>query len=213
MRNSNLVHIIILSLSIGLLSCNSKNSSDKNTTESESSDTAVENIDLIPMYGTSSTFGNVQKTPDQQQAISDFLISSDEVEPDRKAAANMYWEIAMNYIDNGKYDDAMKRVNQAWLLDPTNPDIYVAFAQILSLQENHSGAIDMLDRATNLTDNKVIVLQFYLDEAFLYYKESKDNSYLKKVLEIANKLPTPEEQVDVDLLNKIKEDANLYLNS
>lgn len=209
MYNCKLIHIFVLVLSIGLLSCGTKG----NTDNTKSTDNAVENIDLIPMFGSTPEYGSIQKTPEQQQAISDFLISSDEVEPDRKAAANMYWEIAMNYIDNEKYDDAMKRVNQSWLLDPTNPDIYVAFAQILSLQEKHFEAIDMLDRASNLTDNKVIVLQFYLDEAFLYYKEKKDNSYLKKVLEIANKLPTPEEQVDVDLLNKIKEDANLYLNS
>lgn len=172
MRKSNFVYIAFIGLLLLLSSCGTKS----NTTDANAEPI---NIDLIPMYGSVAEFGDIQKTPEQNELISDFLIASDNAEPDRKVASYMYWEIAMNYIDNGKYDEAMKRTNQAWLLDPLNADVYVAFATILSLQEDHKSALNMFDRAINLAPNKVIILPFYLDEAYIYYKESKDNSHLK----------------------------------
>lgn len=212
MKKSRLNLLFVAITIFGLTSCGSSNKNEKDTKEDTATTNTVK-IELLPMYGSTPEFGNIQKTPEQQEVISDFLVSSDEKIPDRKEAAIMYLEISFHDIDNGDFDRAMERANQAWLLDPLNADIYVAFADILNAKGNQKQALEMFDRAANLAHDKVLLFEYYLNEAYIYYKASNDNTYIKKVLEYVNNLPKPEDQEMADRLAKVKEDAELYLNS
>lgn len=104
-------------------------------------------INLLPMYG------NIQKCKDQLDSDKEFLELSDKHQPDRATAAIEMLDNSWYYIHQGQYDTAIKRINQAWLLDSTNIAIYTSFAVILDLTQKSNDAINM--NMLNYTFNKI----------------------------------------------------------
>ncbi len=97
----------------------------------------TEQINLLPMYG------GVEKTPAQIKADADFIDSATKYSGGSKevAAANII-KGAQEFTRQGDYLNAMKRFNQAWLLDPDNSDVYKGYLsvtptdQFLNLHKN-----------------------------------------------------------------------------
>lgn len=123
---------------IFITSCNLKTN---NTKEIE----CKEGINLLPMYG------RVEKCKGQLESDNRFLSESDRNEPNRIKACVQMLDNGWYYLHQGDYDTAMKRTNQAWLLDSTNLIVYASFAVILELKGETSDAVKMLD----LTFNKL----------------------------------------------------------
>jgi len=68
----------------------------------------------------------------------------------REAAGRHLLELGMRQFQIGDYSAAMQRFNQAWLLDPGNPDPYWGFAMIYDDQGKSCLAKTMIDRALEL---------------------------------------------------------------
>jgi len=98
-----------------------------------------EGINLLPMYG------KVQKCKEQLESDKRFLDLSDKENPDRASATIKTIDNGWYYLHQGDYETAMKRINQAWLLDSTNILVYASFAVILDLTHKTDDAIKMLD--------------------------------------------------------------------
>lgn len=82
-------------------------------------------INLLPMYG------NQPKPPKLIETDNKFIDYSIKTSGTRDSAARSMIELGWRYFYSNKYDIAMKRFNQAWLLDSTNSNIYWGFGSIL----------------------------------------------------------------------------------
>ena len=49
----------------------------------------------------------------------------------------------------GRYNVAMRRFNQAWLLNPTEPRIYLGFSQILMFEKQFQEAVKYLQKSAD----------------------------------------------------------------
>jgi len=108
-----------------------------------------EDINLLPMYG------RVQKCKQQLEVDALFLKECDSSEPNRYKAAINVLETGWYYLHKGEYDKAMKRVNQAWLLDSTNIIIYASYIVILDLTNKVDDALKMLDFTLNKIEKRI----------------------------------------------------------
>ncbi len=85
----------------------------------------AEDINLIPKYG------SVTKNEAQRAADAKFLAGIVEYyKGDRKKAANEAAARGWTYLRQGNVEDAMRRFNQAWLIDNTNANALWGMAAI-----------------------------------------------------------------------------------
>lgn len=102
----------------------------------------------IPMYG------NVKKCGAQKLSDDLFIINATNAKPfvesSRQRAADSLIRLAWEYSSSGQFDIAMRRLNQAWLLDPTNPSIFWGFGNVLAQKKNFSESFKMYDTALSL---------------------------------------------------------------
>jgi tetratricopeptide (TPR) repeat protein len=86
-----------------------------------------------PMYGL------VQKNQAMLDADKQFIDTVLSMGYTREAGANKSVELGWQYFTKGDIPNAMRRFNQAWLLDPNNPAVYHGFAVAL-FQRDGKGA-------------------------------------------------------------------------
>ncbi len=98
---------------------------------------------LLPMYGGE----NAIKTPSMLLADKEFIDSFVREIGSREKASVGVTGGAREWLEKGDLDTAMKRFNQAWLLDPNNPEPYRGFAEILKRQGKTEEAERMLKLA------------------------------------------------------------------
>jgi tetratricopeptide (TPR) repeat protein len=99
------------------------------------------NINLLPMYG------GARKSKKLQAADARFLAASDRNEPNRAVAATQLVKRGMDYFRAGDHVTAMKRFNQAWLLDSTNADIYWGYGILRGEQGNYDESVRFLSNS------------------------------------------------------------------
>lgn len=126
----------------------------------------------IPMYG------NVPFTPEQNEINDKFIQDVVKQYGSREAAAEDSVKFGWHYY-NEKHDPktAMKRFNQAWLLDPNNPGAYFGFAFLMGEEDNHDEAIRFYKKTLELDPNQPIPMcnlgREYYDKAYISYKKFK----------------------------------------
>lgn len=167
-------------------------------------------LDQLPMYGSTPEYGSQQKNAEQIEADRLFLINSDQVQPSRIQACIDYIEFGWYYLNQGDTENAMRRANQAWQLDSTNPDTYVLFAAILNAREDNAGALDMLDRGITIKPDYISLYDMYLSESVDVYRQTGDATNINKLLKMLDNLTLSEDSL-IQKVSKIREDAKLYL--
>lgn len=98
-------------------------------------------LNLLPMYG-----GEI-KNETQLQADKAFIETATKNMTGKEAAAGIVrgaWE----FLNARDYENAMRRLNQAWLLDPENSDIYKGYLSI----PYEKGQAELLDYAIKVAD-------------------------------------------------------------
>lgn len=103
-------------------------------------------INLLPMYG------NVEKCPEQLETDKEFFAMIDNEEPNRSIASIHTLDNAWYHLRQSNLDMAIKRLNQAWLLDESNIAIYPSFAVWLALQFKMDEAKKMMELAFSKMD-------------------------------------------------------------
>ncbi|NQU69530.1 MAG: hypothetical protein HQ514_03215 [Rhodospirillales bacterium] len=102
-------------------------------------------------------FGCAEKTEQMRNADAKFLKLISKLNPDRKASARKMIELGWKYFKKRDYDTAMRRFNQALLLNPDSPDILHAYAVLLIQRDkNYIGAEALFKRAISVSVRKVI---------------------------------------------------------
>lgn len=98
-----------------------------------------EGINLLPMYGTSS------KCPAQINDDRTYIASCDQQFTSRKIASEYHSAAGCRCFEQRELDIAMKRFNQAWLLDSTNAEVYWGFASILGMKQQFQVSIPLFN--------------------------------------------------------------------
>lgn len=96
---------------------------------------------LEPMYG------NLPKTQQQLELDRQFITEVIAHYPNKRLAALDALTTGWTFFRKGDLDTAIKRFNQAWLLDPTLADVYEAFGVYLAEKKRVVEAKQMLEKA------------------------------------------------------------------
>ena len=103
-----------------------------------------EGINRLPMYG------NIKKCKEQLDADKEFLKICDQTYSSRSEASKAYVQMAWDYAYKNDKDTAIKRFNQAWLLDSLNADVYWGFGIIVAVDGKQEESIEMFKKSLEL---------------------------------------------------------------
>lgn len=108
-------------------------------------------IDNIPMYGQP----DIQRPDFLKKADEDFISqASGGFSGDRKAASDAWHAQAEKYMNKGDLDFAMRRYNQAWLLNPDSYKPYWGFARVMVAQGEFDEAFKYFEKAKQLINDR-----------------------------------------------------------
>lgn len=111
-------------------------------------------IDQQPMYGGMDR----SAYPELEAADKEFISAVTNEFGSREAASDRFVEQGVRFYRQDDYSMAMKRFNQAWLLNPKNPEAFWGFAVVYHDEGKVCEAKDMVDRALDLNLTKPIAL-------------------------------------------------------
>lgn len=146
-------------------------------------------IDEVPMYGGMDR----SSVPELKSGDEKFINSVSKEFGSRELAAKIFVDKGFEFYKKDKLAMAMRRFNQAWLLDPNYTDVYWGFASILSDQGKYCEAAEYMDTAFSKGQLHDSVLP---DAAILYaacvstnsnLNPSKKEVYLAKIVPLFKK--------------------------
>jgi tetratricopeptide (TPR) repeat protein len=145
---------------------------------------AQKNIRLQPKYG------NVQKTDGQKKADKDLIADYLAQAGTHYKASELLIKLGFDYLYKGDLKTAMYRFNQAWLLDPTNENVfwgfgavYFTFQDFKTALKQYNDGLTLNPKSSNiLTDKASVYMANYnidqnakdLDNAINLFKSSLD---------------------------------------
>ncbi|OGX88194.1 tetratricopeptide repeat protein [Hymenobacter glacialis] len=144
---------------------------------SASSQSCPEGINLLPMYA------RAQKCPEQVQADKEFLAECDEQFPNRVLASQHHANKGWEYFEQRQIDPAIKRFNQAWLLDSTNAVVYWGFASVLGRRQQYRASVSLFKKSLAMNPKEA---NAWRDMAVSYgqmFFQTKDIALLHKSID------------------------------
>jgi len=108
-----------------------------------SSSLASTDSSLLPMYGGEDRKNNVELLKKDNE----FIVKSTRSFSSREHAAEGYVERGFEMYSQNKFDKAMQRFNQAWLLNPDNAYIYLGYGLLYNNKKNSCMAVAMFTQA------------------------------------------------------------------
>lgn len=155
----NIVRNLTLFSAIIMLNCSSKQD-------------CHEGINLLPMYG------EVKKCAEQIKSDNEFLANCDKQFKNRKEAAEKHIEMAWGYFYRNDSDNAMKRFNQAWLLDKDNAAIYWGFGNLMGMKHELGQSISLFEKSIKLNPSNPKVYESMSTSYGQLFFETKRVDYL-----------------------------------
>jgi len=108
-------------------------------------------VNEIPFYG-----GHL--TPEEQKANERFLEEIDRLGKPRSESAKHAVMRGWQYLNARQPLMAIKRFNQAWLLDPNNANVYWGLGAAQSVLGEHQDGINLITRASKLDKNNADIV-------------------------------------------------------
>lgn len=137
---------------------------------------AESEINLQPEYG------GVKKTKEQVDLDNEFIQTVIKQDTTRVKGSEHLVRLGFNYLYRGDLETAMKRFNQAWLLNPKNENAYWGYAAVYFGFNDRAEAKKQLDKGLLINPNSANILT---DEATLemsVYMETGNIAQLNKAL-------------------------------
>ena len=103
-------------------------------------------IDQVPMYGGIDRSANPRLAEGDKQ----FLEQVIKEYGNKRTASEKFVDQGFRFYHGNNMSNAMKRFNQAWLLDDSNPEVYHGFASVLLNHEKDCEALTMMNKAVGL---------------------------------------------------------------
>jgi Tfp pilus assembly protein PilF len=102
-------------------------------------------VDQLPMYG-----GLDRKSESSLRAADEKLIADvTRHYGSREKASMAFVENGFSFYGRDDLESAMRRFNQAWLLDPNNPEVYFGFAVVLHDKGKSCEAVTQFEKAAS----------------------------------------------------------------
>ncbi len=120
---------------------------------------AKTNIRLLPKYG------NAPKTDEQKESDQELIDKYVAQEGTRLKGSELLVKLGFDYLYKRDFKTAMYRFNQAWLLDPENPNVFWGFGAIYFSFGDVENAIRQYDEGLLLNGNNSNILT---DKATIY---------------------------------------------
>ena len=155
-------HIIFFSAAF-LISCVPKQSSDK--------------VNLLPM------FGEIKKSAEQLEIDKDFIAECDKHFKDRNEATQYHVDKGWECFYQNDLNTAMKRFNQAWLLDSLNADVYWGFGNILGNQQKYQESLRYFEKSLSLNPENPQVWYCSATSYGQLFFQTKDVTLLNKAID------------------------------
>lgn len=95
-------------------------------------------------------YGRAKKCKELIEADKEFFQFCDKDFSSRAEASKYYAARGWDYIDSNDLNTAIKRFNQAWMLDTNNASVYWGFGVVLGKQKQYQESIPYLERAIGL---------------------------------------------------------------
>jgi tetratricopeptide (TPR) repeat protein len=111
-------------------------------------------IDQEPMYGGMDR----QSVPELKAADEKLIADASKGFGNRERASDAFVDQGVRYYQGDNLSMGMKRFNQAWLLNPSNPNVFWGFAIVYHDEGNNCKAKEMIDRSISLNLSKPIAL-------------------------------------------------------
>ncbi len=147
-------------------------------TYTEFKERAKTEINLQPEYG--NVVKSQQEIAEDKKFI-DFVLKQDTTA--RKGSEDMVM-LGFTYLYKGDLVTAMRRFNQAWLLDPKNEDAYWGFGSVYFYFNDEQQASKQLEKGLLINPNSPNLLT---DKATIYmdfYINKHDPNYLTKAIDL-----------------------------
>lgn len=136
-----------------------------------------ENINAIPL------FGSQKKCDEQIKADIIFIEECNKFYKNRKYAVQHHLEMGWNYFYENKFDSAIMRFNQAWLLDSTNADLYWGLGSVLGKMQKFDESISFFEKSILLNPNNSKVFEGASTSYGQLFFKSKDVNQLNQCIE------------------------------
>jgi len=161
-------YIIFFSAAL-LISCVPKQSSDKGQ--------GAVKPNLLPM------FGEIKKSAEQLKIDQDFIVYCDNHFEDRNEATQYHVDKGWEYFYQNDLNTAMKRFNQAWLLDSLNADVYWGFGNILGNQQKYQESLRYFEKSLSLNPENPQVWYCSATSYGQLFFQTKDVTLLNKAID------------------------------
>jgi len=143
----------------------------------EEQQTPVENAELLPKYGL------LPKTDAQQEAADKFLADTDrEYRGDRKKASKGMAERGWYLLRQGDSATAMKRFNEAWLLNAENGSALWGMAALRGQAGKFTESLRLFGEAEPLVDDDMDFMADYAKTIAFAGLQEKDEQLIKTAL-------------------------------
>jgi Tfp pilus assembly protein PilF len=110
----------------------------------------------LPMYG------GLPKTPAMIVADEEFIKANEKLGHTRVQGSDIAVVLGWRYYDKNDYATAIKRFNQAWLLDPDNGDAFEGFAAVVNARDKDSkNAEEFFKQALAKSRHRPVVMSDY----------------------------------------------------
>jgi tetratricopeptide (TPR) repeat protein len=123
-------------------------------------------IRLLPKYG------EVPKTKEQKLADQELIDDYVKQEGNRTTASELLVRLGFNYLYKGDLKTAMYRFNQAWILDPENPNCFWGFGAIYFTFGDYENALKQYDDGLKVDANSSNILT---DKATVFMTKYMNN--------------------------------------
>ena len=97
-------------------------------------------LNELPMYG------GVQKTPEQEAADETFIQAAIKEYGTREKASDVVVQIGWSYLYKNDLRTAIKKFNQAWLLNSDNAQAYWGFGVVAANRRDLDQAGEMIEK-------------------------------------------------------------------
>lgn len=141
---------------------------------------AATEINLRPEYG------NVEKSKEQIQLDQEFIKTALEQDGTNRKASEHMVQLGFSYLYRGDIKTAMRRFNQAWLLDAKNENAYWGFGSVYFTFSDYNEALKQLEKGLSINPNSSNILT---DKATIYmsiYMNKQNADYLNKAITLFN---------------------------
>jgi tetratricopeptide (TPR) repeat protein len=125
---------------------------------------AEQRIDNEPMYGQPT----IPRPEFLKRADQDFITQATAGFATRAAASKAWAAQALEYLNKGNMDYAMRRYNQSWLLDPDNYQPYWGFGRVLLERNRVDDALEYFAKAKQLLQDTYQMPALLADTATAY---------------------------------------------